>query len=164
MQSVSKNKSQITPDEYLDLFEKAMKKLSLAVDKPMGEARTLIYFEQLHTYSIEEIQAAVDQAIHDEEYSQIAPVGKLIRYIEEAREEATRGDFLRQESRVLLEQRPQSREEGKVAAGRALVIISRRISEMEEKEESGRRAKREANKKVLDGQARLMALNSEKEE
>lgn len=83
---MDKNKSQITPNEYLDLFENAMKKLSIAADKPMGEARTLIYFEHLHVYSMEEVQAAVNRAIHEEEYSQIAPVGKLIRYIEEERE------------------------------------------------------------------------------
>ena len=83
----NQKESNISPDEYLDLFEKAMKKLAMAVDKEMGEGRYLIYFEQLHPYSIEEIQAAVDQAIHDEEYNVIPAVGKLIRYIEEAREE-----------------------------------------------------------------------------
>jgi hypothetical protein len=83
----NKKESNISREEYLELFEKAMKKLALAIDKVMGEERYFIYFEQLHKYPIEEIQAAVDQAIHDEEFSVIPPVGKLIRYIEDAREE-----------------------------------------------------------------------------
>lgn len=83
----NKKESNINRKEYLELFEKAMKKLAMAVDKVMGEERYFIYFEQLHKYPIEEIQVAVDQAIHDEEFSVIAPVGKLIRYIEDAREE-----------------------------------------------------------------------------
>lgn len=80
-------KSNISQGEYLDLFEKAMLKLAMAVDREMGEERILIYFEQLHVYSIEEIQVAVNQAIHDEEFSVIPPVGKLIRIIEDARKE-----------------------------------------------------------------------------
>lgn len=89
MRLVDKNQkeSSISPSEYLDLFEKSMKKLAMAVDKDMGEGRYLIYFEQLHGYSIEEIQAAVDQAIHDEEYNVIPAVGKIIHYIERAKRE-----------------------------------------------------------------------------
>lgn len=162
---MDKNKSQITPDEYLDLFEKAMKKLSLAVDKPIGEERTLIYFEQLHTYPIEEIQVAVDRAIHEEEYSQIAPVGKLIRYIEEARE-AERGklSFLRVGSGLLLEERQLSREEGRAEAKKLLTMIDGKISEIEERKQSDRKVKWEARKKILAGQVRLMVLNSNKED
>lgn len=81
--------SNTTPGEYLDLFNKAMRKLAMAVNQEMGKERHLIYFEQLHGYRIEEIQAAVDRAIHDEEFSVVTPVGKLIRYIEEARREGS---------------------------------------------------------------------------
>jgi len=83
----NKKESNISPAEYLDLFKKAIKKLAMAVDKEMGEERYIIYFEQLHVYQIEEIQAAVDQAIHDEEYNVIPTVGKLIRLIEDGRRE-----------------------------------------------------------------------------
>lgn len=77
----------MTPKEYIDQFGGLMKKLAVATGKEMPEARTLIYFEHLHTYTIEEIQAAVNQAIHEEEFSVIPTVGKLIRYIEDARRE-----------------------------------------------------------------------------
>jgi len=155
---VDKNKSQITPNEYLDLFDKAMKKLSLAVDKPIGEARTLIYFEHLHAYSIKEIQEAVDRAIHEEEYSQIAPVGKLVRYIEEGREETRRGSFLI-ESAVLLEERSQTREEGKAQAVEALRLVNTKISEIEGKEKEKRELEWEVKKKILKDQAKLITLN-----
>lgn len=73
--------------EYLILFEKAMKKLALAFDKEMPKERFLIYFEHLSKYTIEEIQYAVNRAIREEEYNVIPPVGRLIKYIEEMREE-----------------------------------------------------------------------------
>lgn len=84
---MDKNKLSISPDEFIELFEKAMTKLAMSVDKEMGEERSLIYFEQLRKYKIEEIQAAVNQAIHDNEFNLIPTVGKLIRYIEDNREE-----------------------------------------------------------------------------
>jgi hypothetical protein len=80
-------RSNISPDEYLDLFEKAMKKLAIAVDKEMSEPRYLIYFEHLSSYSIEDIQYAVNRAIHEEKFSVIPPVGKLIKFIEELKME-----------------------------------------------------------------------------
>lgn len=159
---MDKNKLQITPNEYLDLFDKAMKKLSLAVDKPIGEARTLIYFEHLHAYSIEEIQAAVNRAIHEEEYPQIPPVGKLVRYIEEEREETRRGSFL-MESAAFLEERPQSREEGKTQAVKVLRMIDTKISEIEGKEKEKRGLEWEVKKKILKDQAKLITLNSKGE-
>jgi len=64
-----------------------MKKLALAFDKEMPKERFLIYFEHLSKYSIEEIQFAVNRAIREEEFNVIPPVGRLIRYIEEMREE-----------------------------------------------------------------------------
>lgn len=77
----------MTPKEYIDQFGGLMKKLAVAMGKEMPEARTLIYFEHLHTYTIEEVQAAVDEAIHEEEFSVIPPVGKLIKFIEESKTE-----------------------------------------------------------------------------
>lgn len=79
--------SSISPDEYFDLFGKAMKKLTIAFDKQMSEARLVIYFEHLSSYSIEDIQHAVNRAIHEEEFSVIPPVGKLIKFIEESKAE-----------------------------------------------------------------------------
>lgn len=80
------NEKKLSQSEYLDLFEKAMKKLAIAFDKEMSEGRFLIYFENLCSYSIEDIQYAVNRAIREEEYNIIPPVGRLIRYIEELNE------------------------------------------------------------------------------
>jgi hypothetical protein len=85
-QLISGSKSDAA-SEYLGLFERAMKKLALAFDKEMPKERFLIYFEHLSKYTIEEIQYAVNRAIREEEYNVIPPVGRLIKYIEEMREE-----------------------------------------------------------------------------
>lgn len=150
----NQKESNISPDEYLDLFEKAIKKLAMAIDKVMGEGRYLIYFEKLHSYSIEEIQAAVDQAIHDEQYNVIPAVGKLIRYIEEARREVAdqynhfqiefkRDEISSERIRELL--RP----------------FHDKLAAVEQKEREERELRWQKNKEKLEGQAKLVKLNAD---
>jgi len=154
----NKNPLNISPDEYLDLFNKAMKKLEAAVDKVMGEERMLIYFEQLHKYSIDQIQEAVDMAIHDEEYSQITPVGKIIRYIEEIKEAKWKQykpiciDFE-------LKTRMLTREENREEAIKALKFITEKIQKLEVQEADQRKKRWEIRKKIIDSQKNLLRIN-----
>jgi hypothetical protein len=57
--------------------------------KEFSEQRVAIYLEHLQSYSLEDIWEAVKKAIHEETYSQIPPVGKIIAMIEETNEEKT---------------------------------------------------------------------------
>jgi hypothetical protein len=155
----NKKELNIKPDEYLDLFKKAMKKLAMAVDKEMGEERYLIYFEQLHVYQIEEIQAAVDQAIHDEQYNVIPAVGKLIRIIEDAREERSeRWPVLKLEHF----------EDWPTISDERLKELVRPFYEKLDKQKKEfstgeREARAEENKKILRQQAKLINLNRTEE-
>jgi hypothetical protein len=150
----SQKGSSISPDEYLELFKGAMKKLAMAVDKEMGEARYLIYFEQLHTYGIEEIQAAVDQAIHNEEYNVIPTVGKLIRYIEDAREE--QGE--RWPKLEFKEEWPTMTSE---RLKELIQPFYDRLAKQEKELKERRETSWKKNKKILEGQINLVKLNAD---
>ena len=146
--------SNINLNEYLDLFKGAMKKLAMAVDKEMGEARLLIYFEHLHTYKIKEIQAAVDDLIHDEEFNVIPTVGKLIRYIEDARREKWNiyNPF----------QIESKREEISSERLRELLKPFRdKLVAAEEREREERELRWQKNKEKLEGQVNLMKVNAD---
>ena len=148
----------ISPEEYLDLFGKAMKKLEKSVEKEMGEERFLIYFEQLHKYTIEEIQDAVDQAIHDQHFSLIMPVGKLIWYIEQARL-AKREQYQPMLIDFELKEKILSREEGREEAIKALNFIKEKIKEINLRDEAARKIRWEQRRKILKGQKALIEMN-----
>lgn len=155
----NKKELNIGPDEYLDLFKKAMKKLAMAVDKEMGEERFLIYFEQLHIYRIEEIQAAVDQAIHDEEYNVIPTVGKLIRLIEDARRE-NREQWPTLKLEYLENWPTISDERLKELVRPFYEKIDKQKKELSPEESE---ARSEEKKKILKGQAKLITRNQAEE-
>lgn len=146
--------SSISSDKYFNLFGKAMKKLAMAVDKEMGEARLLIYFEHLHTYKIEEIQAAVDDLIHDEEFNVIPTVGKLIRYIEDAR---------REKWNIYNPFQIESKRE-EISSERLKELLRpfyEKLAMAEEREREERELQWQKNKEKLQGQANLVKLNAD---
>ena len=140
--------SNINPDKYLDLFKGAIKKLAMAVDREMGEERYLIYFEKLHIYQIEEIQDAVDKAIHYEEYNVIPAVGKLIRYIEDERRE--RGG---QYNTFQIESKPEDLPPGRLKE--LLKPLQDKFAALEKKEREEREL-RQKNKEKLKKQAEIL--------
>jgi len=150
----NKKGSNTSQNEYLDLFNQAMKKLAMAFDKVMGEARTLIYFEHLHIYNIEEIQAAVNQAIHEEEYSVIPPVGKLIRYIEDARAES-RERWPQLEFKEEWPMTPPER------VRELIQPFYDKLANQEKELRERRETLWEKNKEILRGQTNLVKLNAD---
>lgn len=83
-------KSNISPEEYWAEFKKIIEYIEEAMGREFSETRVAIYLDHLQKYSIEDIWDGVKVAIQEEAYSQIPPVGKIISFIREAREE--RGD------------------------------------------------------------------------
>jgi len=79
--------SNINPEQYWDAFKEIIKYIEEAMEKEFSAGRVAIYLEHLQDYSIEEIWEGVKKAIHEETYSKIPPVGKIIAVIEEAHEE-----------------------------------------------------------------------------
>ncbi len=73
------------PNEYWQGFLKCMAKLEEAFGREMTEGRGGIYFENLHSYRIAEIDAAVNRAIREQEF--FPSVATLINFIKEQRQE-----------------------------------------------------------------------------
>lgn len=156
MRMMDKNQkpSSISPDEYFDLFGKAMKKLAESVEKIMGEGQLLIYFEQLCRYQIGEIQTAVNEAIRGNLFSVIVPVGKLIRYIEDVRRERWE-----QYNPFQIEFK---RDEISSERLRELLKPFRdKLAMAEDREREERELKWQKNKEKLQGQTKLVKLNAD---
>lgn len=84
---VRQKESSINPEQYWAQFKEIIKYIEAAMGRDFTEERVAIYLEHLQEFSIEEIWEGAKRAVHEETYSQIPPVGKIIQIIEDNREE-----------------------------------------------------------------------------
>lgn len=85
MKSIDKKDLSEARKFYVEEFGKLIKELETAMGQTMTQERGLIYFEHLSIYPIEEVHVGIKTAIHEETYSQIPPVGKIVAVIERFR-------------------------------------------------------------------------------
>ena len=151
---VEQKESNTSHEQYWAEFKEIIKFIEAAMGKEIPEERVGIYLTFLQEFSIEEIWEAAKQAVREETYSQIPPVGKIVSIIElkhQAKKDRWPSlEFKEKRSEIMPER---------------LREITKpfwdKLEKLEKEEQEERQKKCKTNREILEGQIRLVKQNAE---